>query len=926
VAIIIAANVGALAGDAINPTTGRVLLVATLLGAVGLLDDSGPIGPGPRLMCQALAAALILGAGVRFQLTGSPIADGAFSLIWMVGVTNAFNLLDNMDGLCGGTAALAALGVAGVALAGGQAALAVAAVAVAGACVGFLAFNLRPATIFMGDAGSLFLGAAVAALTLAAHPPGAASARFVVPILIIGLPLLDTTTVVLGRARRRISVLQGGRDHLSHRLVARGMRRRAAVRTLLLTESASAAVAVIVSRGLVNPWLSLAVVAVLLAAVWIWTTRARVYDDPVVGLPKVLRWSLVGGATVVVLLAAPAALAMARVRGQVQAGAVDAEAGIQHEQGGDTAAAAQDFARAATLFSAAHQRLNMIGVSAGRVVPVLAVNLRAAVTLTDVGLDLSHSGETLVSQADIQALRLQHGSVPLDSLARLAPRLRALSSELGRSSGMVHRLPRTLLLPEIRRAVDVLDAKLNTAARQTRETADAATIVPGMLGADGPRRYLLLIQNNAEARATGGLIGNFGELVAQSGQISLGRFGRLGELNAPEGTDRVVQAPADYLSRYARFSPFDLWQNVNLSPDFPTVGAVVAKLYPESGGSSVNGVVSVDPIALSDILRLTGPITVARWPTPITADNVVQVTLQGAYDSLGNTDRVAFLGDVAHGVFAAATTRDLGGPLRVVEALGSAVARRHLQLYSTNAAQQAFISRLNASGAISFPQGDEFFVTTQNASANKVDYYLKRSVNYQISIEPDSTDVQAATTARVHGTLTLALANDAPTAGHSSDALGPYLPGLQAGENRTFLSLYTPLTVTAGSLDGRPLPMESAIELGQHVYSGYVNIPAGATRTITYTLDGQIPMLAGGWYSLKLPQQPILGSDKVTVDVAVPSGWQFAREGGGGNFGTREVLTLQPDGPRMLSFEIRHRGPLSWLDPVSDAVGPPPGR
>ena len=117
---------------------------------------------------------MIWGAGVRFEVTGSPVADGLVSLVWMIVVTNAFNLLDNMDGLCGGTAAVALMGLAGVALASGQVALAVTALAITGGCLGFLCFNWRPSTIFMGDAGSMFLGASVGAARVGGSSSGSA--------------------------------------------------------------------------------------------------------------------------------------------------------------------------------------------------------------------------------------------------------------------------------------------------------------------------------------------------------------------------------------------------------------------------------------------------------------------------------------------------------------------------------------------------------------------------------------------------------------------------------------------------------------------------------------------------------------------------------------------------------------------------------
>jgi hypothetical protein len=547
----------------------------------------------------------------------------------------------------------------------------------------------------------------------------------------------------------------------------------------------------------------------------------------------------------------------------------------------------------------------------------VAVNLHAARVLARIGQELSRSGQELVTGTDVRSLSLQHGTVPLDALARLAPRLQTLTVQLTSASEEVHRLARTLLLPQIRRAVALLDDKLTLTARRTQQSADAATMVPAMLGSDGPRRYLLAIQNNAEARATGGFIGDFGELIAQSGHISQGRFGRIALLNVPEGTDRHVPAPADYLVRYARFSPFDLWQNVNMSPDFPTVGAVAAGLYSRSAGAPVDGVIGVDPIALSGMLRLTGPIQVAPWPSPITADNVVQVTLQSAYDSLPNDERVAFLGDVARAAFDALTSRDLGGPVHLAQELGPVVAQHHLQLYLTHPLEEAFVSRLGASGAFAPASGDQLLVTTQNASANKVDYYLSRAVKYQVVVEPVSANLEGGATARVHGKLSVELTNGAPDHGHSADALGPYDPRFQAGENRTFLSVYTALAVSTSSLDSESLAVESGTELGRNVYSTFVSIPAGSTRTVTMAVAGSVNIDPGGWYTLELPRQPALGNDRLTMTIDVPSGWEIQSDSTGAAWGRRAEIALDVSGPQSLRLRMRRTGAMAFLDPVS---------
>jgi len=205
--------------------------------ALGLWDDVAGIEPKTKFAGQLLIALFAAGAGLHPDWlpawAGIPISVGV-----LVASMNSFNLLDNMDGLAAGTAAIAAIGLALVAGLVPDSGSAVVASALAGACLGFLPFNYRPhrpASIFMGDSGSHMLGFALGGLALLASPGGAggAAAAVAAPILILALPFLDTAFVMLVRFAEGRPVWQGGRDHSSHRLVYYGMGERRAVALLL---------------------------------------------------------------------------------------------------------------------------------------------------------------------------------------------------------------------------------------------------------------------------------------------------------------------------------------------------------------------------------------------------------------------------------------------------------------------------------------------------------------------------------------------------------------------------------------------------------------------------------------------------------------------------------------------------------------------
>ncbi len=213
-----------------------VLLVYALGSLViltlGLADDRHRLSAGHKLAVQAVVAAGVALGGERLELFGlGAVPSVIVTTLWILAVTNAFNLLDHMDGLCGGVAAICATGFLAVALQTDQFLIAAAAACLLGSCAGFLLYNLPPARIFLGDAGSLFIGFWLACLTVsftfyqAPYP----LYTYFVPLAVLAVPLFDTAAVVAIRLLRRKPLFEGDTNHLAHRLTALGMSRRLAV-------------------------------------------------------------------------------------------------------------------------------------------------------------------------------------------------------------------------------------------------------------------------------------------------------------------------------------------------------------------------------------------------------------------------------------------------------------------------------------------------------------------------------------------------------------------------------------------------------------------------------------------------------------------------------------------------------------------------
>lgn len=230
-----------------------ILLGATIVSLFGLADDRWGMPALVKLAGQTLAAIVLLLGGTQVQLFPWPALNWAITLLWVIVITNAINFLDNMDGLSGGVATIAAAFFLLLAAMNEPRQVLVGAMSAAliGACIGFLRYNFNPASIFMGDTGSLFIGFILAALAIKLRfLSNTPLVTWLVPVCVLGLPLFDLALVVVARIRRRVNPFTtAGKDHLSHRLHALGMTKREAVLTCYLLAGASGLVGVYVTQA-----------------------------------------------------------------------------------------------------------------------------------------------------------------------------------------------------------------------------------------------------------------------------------------------------------------------------------------------------------------------------------------------------------------------------------------------------------------------------------------------------------------------------------------------------------------------------------------------------------------------------------------------------------------------------------------------------
>ena len=287
---IVAAFLCGIAAWSMEPSLTPLLVCCGLMFVLGVADDVRAIAPGTKLVGQMVIAGIVVSMVGPISITGWPVIDQLLAFTWIIGITNAFNLLDNMDGLAAGVATLAGLCYLTLLVPAGGSPLTLSIAAFVGAVSGFLVYNYPPASIFMGDGGSHFLGSFLASASLLATPgmKGRLVPAAVFPILILLVPIFDTAFVTLTRRLSGRSALVGGRDHTSHRLVTLGASERVAVLSLYILAAVGGLLAIALQRLRVGSaiWLValyclvLAVVAVVLGHVAHPEKQSAAVDPP----------------------------------------------------------------------------------------------------------------------------------------------------------------------------------------------------------------------------------------------------------------------------------------------------------------------------------------------------------------------------------------------------------------------------------------------------------------------------------------------------------------------------------------------------------------------------------------------------------------------------------------------------------------------
>lgn len=563
---------------------------------------------------------------------------------------------------------------------------------------------------------------------------------------------------------------------------------------------------------------------------------------------------------VAIALTALAGVTVLEARSSLTAALQSTQLGLHAAERGQQRTARAEFARADQQFASAES--DLAPAQFAEVVPVVAQQVRAVRAASSVGHMLARAAYTTTAKANVASLRISNGVFPIGALRALGPSFRVDLSTLADALGRTGSFRSPWLVSPLRAKLTTEVARLERARHDAETGLLAVRALPAILGSNGTRRYLVLFENPAESRASGGVIGDYALVDASHGKLSLAKVGSVASLDTSGSPTKHLIGPADYIARYSQFRPQYTWENIPMSPDFPSVGEVAANLFPQSGGVPVNGVISIDPVAIAGLLAATGPVTEPQWPVPISSANAVTLLAHNEFVHFGDSPaRVPFVQALIRTVWHDLVTRHLPSLPTLANDLLPALRGHHLMLYSTNPSAESFFARVHLAGAMPPVHGDFIGVTTDNAVGNKLDWYLRRTIDYRAVLNRRTDQITA--------TLTLKLHNTSPSSGLPPIVLDP-APGATAkpGEEELYLSVYSPWQSDGATWNGLPLVMTDQQELGRLVYSSFVRIPAGSTATLVLHLFGTWPR-RGEPYHLGMYNQPVLFPDSVHTSVRV---------------------------------------------------------
>ncbi|MBA8959289.1 hypothetical protein JOJ86_002580 [Rhodococcus percolatus] len=453
------------------------------------------------------------------------------------------------------------------------------------------------------------------------------------------------------------------------------------------------------------------------------------------------------------------------------------------------------------------------------------------------------------------------GKVKLQPLREAAPALKQTSLAARALADQAHQVPGAGYLGPIDDVRSELQNQTDDVAKLLENTAIGADILPAMMGADGPRNYFMAFQTNAEARGTGGLVGGYGIIRANDGEVQVDTLGKNTEVSYEH---QPLDLGSDFNGLYGSYNPSTDIRNSNLSTHFPYAGQIWQSLWAQESGEQVDGAIATDPVALSYVLGAVGPVTMPDGEV-VDAGNVVELTESTAYIRYAgvsdteivanNVARKTYLQTIAAKVVEK-MTGNIASPQLLLDAIGKAVSERRIAVWSAHPEEQAVLAGTPLGHTVPEDDAPYASVVVNNNAGNKLDYYLTREIDY--TAETCTGDTRTSE-------VTVRLTNNLPAGDYPRYVAGTYNNRqVPPGTNVAMISLLATrgAKLDKATVNGRPAFTVNGNELGHPVFSIPTTVPRGETVELRYALTE--PTVPG---AARVPVQPLVDDPKVTVNV-----------------------------------------------------------
>lgn len=532
-----------------------------------------------------------------------------------------------------------------------------------------------------------------------------------------------------------------------------------------------------------------------------------------------------------------------------------------------------DLTVASARFDDAHQQmesasgwLNSPLTFFAQAIPVVSQHRAAAAQLSASSSESVQQLSLALSKFDLEKLRVVNGSLDLVAIQDLKEPLTQILAVMNDLRDELTAVQSPWLIGRIQDEFAELSDDLDEQLKRGANAQLALEVAPEMLGSTRPVTYFIALTTPAEARGHGSFMGNWIELSIDAGQIEVNTYGRSTDLNEAGDRPRTVTGPSDWIKRYGGFGFTNApggtvgenpWQNITMSPHFPSTAQVITELYPQSGGTKLDGVFAMDVNVLSALLEFAGPVVVEGRDVPLTSDNAVEFLLHDQYVEFAVNDRIDLLSSVTRTALDQILNGELPSPQIMANRLGPLVAQGRLTAYSPNPTIEDLFTRVGMSGSLACEETvDCFAVTVDNASGSKIEYFLDMKVDYSVAVEQGSSDAR--------GTAKITVTNSAPATGLPDYVIGN-LVGLPRGYNRMLLSIHSQLVYVRSTTSGGDLDWWSSTEQGHNVSSAYLDVPPGETVELIVELGGPLNLRNG--YSVTVRNPPAVRPWTMNIDL-----------------------------------------------------------